>query len=83
MPKHYNIDFKKTADDLNVPLKILENRKKKLEYNSFISSRILDIYLNSNKIYGSPKITAELRKEGIKISQKTVLAFMQILSLGF
>ena len=83
MPKHYNIDFKKTADDLNVPLKILENRKKKLEYNSFISSRILDIYLNSNKIYGSLKITAELRKEGIKISQKTVLAFMQILSLGF
>ena len=58
-----------------------ENRKKRLAYHSLISSRILDIFYHSKQLYGSPKITAILRKEGFKISQKTVLAYMQILGI--
>jgi len=33
-------------------------------------------YLKSRKIYGSPKITQELRKQGIRVSQKTVARIM-------
>lgn len=41
----------------------------------------MDIYEDSNRIYGSPKITHILRKEGFKISQKTVWKFMNILGI--
>jgi transposase InsO family protein len=38
---------------------------------------ILDIHLQSKKIYGAPKITMELKKKGIKISEKTVGNYMR------
>jgi len=59
----------------------VENKLKKLEYELFICQRIYHIYLDSNGIYGSPKITALLRKEGIKISQKSVWQYMVILGI--
>ncbi len=39
--------------------------------------RIYRIYVKSRRLYGSPKITHVLRKEGVKISQKTVSRLMQ------
>lgn len=41
----------------------------------------MDIYEDSNHIYGSPKITQTLRKEGFNISQKQVWKFMNILGI--
>lgn len=59
----------------------IENMLKKLEHINFICQRIYTIFLESHGIYGSPKIAAILRKEGIKISQKTVLKYMNILGI--
>ena len=47
----------------------------------YIISRILTIFYNSKKTYGSPRITAVLNGEGLKISQKTVAKYMKILNL--
>ena len=52
-----------------------------MDYICYICERILKIYEDSHHIYGSPKIAKELAKEGIKISQKTVLNFMHILGI--
>ena len=38
---------------------------------------IKEIYEENNQIYGSPKITAELHKRGISISQRTVGLYMR------
>lgn len=59
----------------------LNNKKERLAYNALVSERILSIFEDSNHIYGSPKITQILRKEGFKISQKTVLKHMQVLGI--
>ncbi|MBY6277589.1 MAG: hypothetical protein CWE10_15540 [Symbiobacterium thermophilum] len=40
------------------------------------SERVSQEYLKSRKIYGSPKMTQELRKQGIRVSQKTVARIM-------
>lgn len=48
-----------------------EQRRKKLE------TRIRQLFLESRRLYGSPKIAALLRKEGIQISQKTVCRIMK------
>lgn len=37
-----------------------------------IKERIIDIHAKSHRIYGAPKITHELMKEGYKVSEKTV-----------
>jgi putative transposase len=42
-----------------------------------IKKLILDIYLASKRIYGAPKITKELEKMNIRISQKTVSNYMR------
>lgn len=42
-----------------------------------IKRRILSIYYKSREIYGAPKICQELRKEGHKISVKTVGNYMR------
>lgn len=42
---------------------------------------ILRIYHDSKMIYGSPRITAVLRKEGYTISSKTVSKYMNILGI--
>ena len=34
------------------------------------NQKIRNEYLQSNQIYGSPKITKELQKQGIRVSQK-------------
>lgn len=46
-----------------------------------ILSRILTIFYNSKKTYGSPRITAVLNEEGLCISQKTVAKYMRTLNL--
>jgi len=38
---------------------------------------ILDIYLQSKQIYGAPKITKELEKMGVQITEKTVGNYMR------
>ena len=43
--------------------------------------KIANIFFDSNRIYGAPRITMMLRKEGLSISQKTVLKYMRILDL--
>ncbi len=42
-----------------------------------IKQRILSVYYKSREIYGAPKIGQELRKEGHKISVKTVGNYMR------
>ncbi|AHV98319.1 transposase IS3/IS911 family protein [Paenibacillus sabinae T27] len=44
-----------------------EHRRKHLE------RRIRRIFLDSRRLYGSPKITEVLRKEGVPVSEKTVM----------
>lgn len=43
--------------------------------------RISEIYYDSKKIYGAPRITAVLRKEGHSISTKTVSNYMNFLNI--
>ncbi|MED3324951.1 IS3 family transposase [Bacillus thuringiensis] len=40
--------------------------------------QIRNEYLQSNQIYGSPKLTKELQKKGVCVSQKTVARLMQL-----
>lgn len=47
--------------------------------NTFI--RILEIYYDSNRTYGSPRIAAVLRSEGLSISDKTVGKYMRTLGI--
>lgn len=47
----------------------------------FIFRRILEIYYDSNRIYGAPRIAAVLRKEGLSISVKTVSKYMSLLGI--
>nr|WP_244898654.1 IS3 family transposase [Staphylococcus lutrae] len=42
-----------------------------------LKKEIYKVYIGSQKRYGSPKITKELMKEGIKISQRTVTRLMK------
>lgn len=58
-----------------------KNKEIKNNYIIHVLDRIMDIYYTSFGIYGSPKITYLLRKEGFKISQKTVLKYMHILGI--
>ena len=46
-----------------------------------IIRRILEIYYESKRIYGAPRITAVLRKEGLSISVKTVSKYMSLLGI--
>lgn len=39
--------------------------------------RILEIYNENHKIYGAPKITVLLNREGCQISQRTVSVYMK------
>ncbi|WP_157067252.1 IS3 family transposase, partial [Alicyclobacillus shizuokensis] len=42
-----------------------------------ITRRIYQIYVKSRRLYGSPKITQALHKEGVRVSQKTVARIMR------
>ena len=44
---------------------------------SNMKQRIKEIHDNSFEIYGAPKITATLRKEGVHVSQRTVSTYMK------
>lgn len=47
----------------------------------YIKEKILDIYNASHQNYGAPKITAELRKKGEVIAEKTVGNYMRQLGI--
>ena len=47
----------------------------------YIKEKILDIYNTSHQNYGAPKITAELRKRGEVIAEKTVGNYMRQLGI--
>lgn len=51
------------------------------ESNKKLDKKIKEIYDKSKSRYGSPKITKELQKEGIKVSQKRVAKRMKLLGL--
>lgn len=51
------------------------------QYKADLLIRISEIYYDSNKIYGAPRITAVLRNEGLSISIKTVSNYMNILNI--
>jgi transposase InsO family protein len=42
---------------------------------------IFKIHLKSKRIYGAPKITVELRKQGIRIAERTVGKYMREMGL--
>ena len=46
-----------------------------------VKLRILKIYIDSKKIYGAPKITEILRKEGFSTAQRTVSKYMKELGI--
>lgn len=46
-----------------------------------VKLKILKIYLESKKIYGAPKITELLRKEGLTTAQRTVSKYMKELGI--
>ena len=46
-----------------------------------VKTRILEIYNESHQNYGAPKITQQLRKDGEKISEKTVGNYMRELGI--
>jgi transposase InsO family protein len=46
-----------------------------------IKQLILKIHLRSRRIYGAPKITMELRKQGIRIAERTVGKYMREMGL--
>lgn len=52
-----------------------KNRKKKL------MAKIRRLFIQYKEVYGSPRITRELRKEGITISEKTVGRYMREMGL--
>ncbi|MFB5193285.1 IS3 family transposase [Alicyclobacillus fastidiosus] len=56
---------------LKSPDSARKKRRKKL------IQRIHQIFLSSRRLYGSPKITQVLRKEGLRVSQKTVAGIMR------
>ncbi|MEW4072402.1 IS3 family transposase [Bacillus thuringiensis] len=56
---------------LKRPISSQKSRKEQL------LKQIRNEYLQSNQIYGSPKITKELQKQGVCVSQKTVARSMQ------
>lgn len=55
---------------------------KKIKKRASILIKILEIYWDSNGIYGSPRITAILNKQGINISQKKVSNEMKFLNIS-
>ncbi len=57
------------------------NMPAKLTHKEKLKNRILDIHLWSKQIYGAPKITRELRKQGIRIAEKTVGNYMREMGL--
>ena len=52
-----------------------------LEKRAKLLIKILDIYWNSNGIYGAPRITIELEKEGFSFSQKKIANEMKFLGI--
>ncbi|MBG9568034.1 transposase [Brevibacillus agri] len=52
-----------------------EKRRRKLE------RRIRRIFLESRRLYGSPKVAKELHKQGLRVSEKTVARIMKELGL--
>ena len=54
---------------------------KRAEENKELCQKIEEIYQKSHKRYGSPKITQELKKEGIYVSRPRVARIMKKMGL--
>lgn len=77
--KEYPINVSSVLGKLNLSRSGYSSYKNRLNAPSLqqqrkvaIKHRILSIHYDSGEIYGAPKICQELRKEGHKISEKTV-----------
>lgn len=46
-----------------------------------LKQRIKRVFIGSRRLYGSPKITAVLREEGVQVSEKTVARLMKEMGL--
>jgi putative transposase len=57
------------------------NINAKLSRKDELKNLILDIHLRSKQIYGAPKITMELKKQGIRAAEKTVGNYMREMGL--
>lgn len=55
--------------------------KDKLKKRAKLLIAILRIYWDSDGIYGAPRITIELKNQGINISQSTVAKYMRLLGI--
>ena len=51
---------------------------KRYKENIFIYLKILEIWILSRRLYGSPKITEELKKNGLIVNRKRIVRLMQI-----
>ena len=73
--------------DLDILLTISDTKRSTYYYNleqlnsvdkyAAVKTAILDIYEKSNKTYGYPRITEELKKIGYKYNQKTIYKLMK------
>ena len=54
-----------------------ERKKRRRELEQQISR----IFVDSRRLYGSPKITQVLRRQGVRVSEKTVARIMKELGL--
>lgn len=71
----FNVSRSGYYDWMKRPQSERKQRKERL------AKRIKQIFLESRRLYGSPKITQVLRAEGEKVSQKTVARIMKELGL--
>jgi len=60
---------------------LMRPASKQRQQRKLLTRRVFEVFIRSRKLYGSPKITACLRKDGIKVSQKTVARLMKANSL--
>ena len=53
-------------------------RSKRSKENIFFALEILNLWISSRRLYGSPRITVALRKMGYRVNRKRVVRLMQI-----
>lgn len=84
MEKYYpQYEIKKMADALQVArsgyyawIKRKDSPKKRNDRE--LLKRIKAVYYGSNSIYGSPRITAQLRSEGLRCGKNRIARLMRI-----
>lgn len=82
--KHYSVEVqcKTLGISRNSFYHWLDTYEEKISKRTQLLIKILDIYWDSHGIYGAPRITAALNKDGISISQRKVSKEMHLLNIA-